>query len=214
MDNKLIELSNEFGECLNDVGRLTKECKELLDYVTQHNIKLDFVPKLAPIEDTILEEGLDAKYLIKIITNGKNFNDYCSKCLEDKSIGINYGINKSMIEYRTKSDIILGLNYWDKDYTKKHNKTACYMDNFINKIEIGDTILLGRGLSDILYIATIDSECYFDNKLDWRSHSIDGIDYGVYHRRKLTNIRAFPINTEINKKYRSTLIKLGEFEFI
>lgn len=214
MDEKLIELSNEFSECLNDVGRLSKEYKELLDYVTDNNIKLDFASQIDPIEDTIMEDGLDAKYLIKIITNGKKDDNHLSKCLEDMSIGIDYDINTSMIEYRTKSDLILGLNNWNIDYTKKHKHAACYIDYFINKIDIGDTILLGSGVSDILYLVTIDSECYFDNNPDFRSNLVDNIEYGLYHRRKITNIRPFPKNTKINKKFRSTIIRLHEFEFI
>ena len=127
-------------------------------------------------------------YYIKIAKNDNTFNEQLQYTLNTQSIGIGF-------EYKQEILNINNLNVNDNS-KRMYNK-------FINEINIGDVVFLCKGENTILYIATIDSEYYFDN-----NNIING-QLQLPHRRKLSNIVKF--NSIAPKRMIQTIYNVRNF---
>ena len=149
--------------------------------------------------------SLTATHMIKIYPSSKVYggnepvDSWEAKILEDKSISIDYRLTVAMNTFKTKQELLHVINanrISNKDPKLTPNsKWPCLVDMFINKLHSGDKILLVKGMWEVVYVATIDSDCYFTNEVKW---SNQGYSRHIYnHRRRITNIMALPKNTII-----------------
>jgi hypothetical protein len=151
------------------------------------------------------EQAQWATHLIKIYPSSKQyggverFDSWLRKVMEDGSIGIDYRLTAAMNEHKTKDLLLdaMNRNRLDNGDPKLTNgsKWPYYVDMFINKLQIGDKVLLIRGANEVLYVATIDSGCYFTNEIKWKNGGYS--PGGFYHRRRLKDIQPLPKNTVI-----------------
>lgn len=154
---------------------------------------------------SVLLQSQIATHIIKIYPSSKVYggnervDSWEEKILEDKSIGIDYRLTVPMNSVKTKQQLMKIINdnrISNKDPKLTPNSRWPYLiDMFINKLHIGDTILLVKGVNEVIYMATIDSDCYFTNEVKWSNSGYS--PGGFYHRRRITNIIAFPRNTII-----------------
>jgi hypothetical protein len=147
-------------------------------------------------------------YYIKIFENSnqKKFDEQLKYCLDTKSIGINFQYPKSLLKKSllkksllkksllkkenkklnkkiNKEEIKLVIEKYLKEThklndTQINNRVRTY-DRFINEIKKGDILFLCKGNNQILYIANVVSDYYFDK------------DNIMCHRRKIDNIKEF-----------------------
>lgn len=146
-----------------------------------------------------------ATHMIKIYPSSKVYggnervDSWEAKILEDKSIGIDYRLTVAMNTFKTKQELNDAINanrISNKDPKLTPNsRWPCLIDMFINKLHCGDKILLVKAMSEVVYVATIDSDCYFTNEIKWSNQGYS--PGGFYHRRRITNIMALPKNTII-----------------
>ena len=114
-------------------------------------------------------------WYIKIARNSKSFKKYEEYCINDKSIGIGFSIHDEKLCNTEKS-----LEFQCKKILEdKYKPSFDNYNKFINKIKKNDIVFLCRGLNEILYIAQIDSDYYYEKEND------------LPHRRKIKNIKKF-----------------------
>ena len=166
---------------------------------------------------TLLELANNATYMIKMGQNSRYYgkHDYCSwekKILEDGSIGIDYRLTRPMNDVETKTGLIEMINKNrlenNDPVLTKGSKWPYYIDMFINKVRIGDTVIIVKDINIAVYMATIESECYFSNESTWvdRGHSPGGF----FHRRRIGNIQKLPTNSLIDKMSMAAIKKCPE----
>ena len=126
-------------------------------------------------------------------TSKKNFEEVLRRCIEDQSIGISYGIftditkvPREELATAVKQEVIRRqLPFAPQSPTR--------FREFIYDIKIGDIIIIGQGTCKCRFVATISSECFFD---ETRHDILMG---NKKHRRRLTNIMELPEGTVIAK---------------
>jgi hypothetical protein len=139
-------------------------------------------------------QSLSNYWYIKISANDDNFDENEKYCLKNKSVGIGFSIkNKKLVtgekELKSQCIEILGKN----DYKNSFRN----YDIFVNKMMKNDIVFLCKGKKEILYIAQIDGDYYYDDtKKD------------LPHRRKIKNIRNF--NTTATKEMIGTLFEVSK----
>ena len=121
-------------------------------------------------------------WYIKVSSNDRKFNNILQKSLNDKSIGIGYDINRNYTSMTRQDRHNIWNNFGHNDFQKKLREN--FFNTFINKMNIGDIVFLTKGEYQILYMAQISSNYYYDENYDERYN-------GLYHRRHITNIRKF-----------------------
>ena len=137
-------------------------------------------------------------WYIKVAKKGKYFDNILQKSLDDKSIGIGFGI---WIDYNLTTQQDRNNTWNDKLYSKKQKELReNNFDNFITQMNIGDIIFICKGENTILYMAEVSSDYYFDD-----SYTIVPT-YSLAHRRHITNIKSF--NTTAPKRMIGTLYKV------
>ena len=117
-------------------------------------------------------------WYIKVSSNDRKFNNILQKSLNDKSIGIGYGINRNYTSMTRQDRHNIWNNLGHNDRGKKLREN--YFNTFINKMNIGDIVFLTKGEYQILYMAQISSNYYYDESYN-----------GLNNRRLITNIRKF-----------------------
>ena len=128
----------------------------------------------------------------------KKFDDILKKSIEGniKSIGIGYYIyenyNNINKEYRD--------NIWINN-KKDIKKTENIFNKFINQMKINDIVFLCKGAYQIMYIATISGNYYYDD-----SFRTEFPEYSLPHRREITNIIEF--NTKSPKRMVGNIYKV------
>ena len=118
-----------------------------------------------------------AKFVIKSYTNGSKFDKWNQFNLEDKSIGIYYGINQNLGTDLTDEELRNICNY------PKASRNQILM--FKNDIKKGDWIIIGQGKEKSLYLAKIDSDYYY------QENESEPEEF-YRHRRKITCIHKLP----------------------
>jgi hypothetical protein len=119
-------------------------------------------------------------YYIKVCKNNNNFNNQLEYSLNNTSIGICF-------EHKEEINNIDVLN------VSKHCKRMYNV--FINEMKIGDIVFLCKGSTNILYMATISGEYYYDSN-----------NLLLPHRRHITNIKEF--KTPAPKRMIQTIYKV------
>ena len=138
-------------------------------------------------------------WYIKVAKKGKYFDNILQKSLDDKSIGIGFGI---WIDYNLTTQPDRNNTWNDKLCSKKQKELReNNFDNFVRQMNIGDIIFLCKGENTILYMAEVSSDYYFDD-----SYTIVFPTYSLPHRRHITNIKSF--NTTAPKRMIGTLYKV------
>ena len=111
-----------------------------------------------------------APWVVKSYRNNKNFDKWLTWNLNDKSIGIHYGINKYIYMNFTLED----YKEICREATKQKYKQIM---NFRKEMKIGDWIIIAQGKTKSLYLARIDSDYYYQE--------LDGEEEFCRHRRKI-----------------------------
>ena len=117
-------------------------------------------------------------WYIKVSSNDRKFNNILKKSQNDKSIGIGYDINRNYTSMTRQDRHNIWNNLGHNDRGKKLREN--YFNTFINKMNIGDIVFLTKGEYQILYMAQISSNYYYDESYN-----------GLNNRRHITNIRKF-----------------------
>jgi len=135
-------------------------------------------------------------YLIKFNRelNKNEFENTKNLCLKDKSIGIGFNGYYDGLPMNNCSDETEIADHFEN----KRRFSIKFFDWFVNKMQIGDLIMLGKGRDKILYIAEIASPCYFTNETKYK---------GMNHRRRLTNI--IKMDPIINIKFKNKKCKIS-----
>ena len=154
---------------------------------------------------TTLDLAKSATHLIKIYPSQKiyggneRFEYWLEKVLRDSSIGIDYRLTIPMNICSNRSELleIINRNRGDNGDPVLTNgsKWPYYIDLFINKLKVGDRVLLVGKPDIVFYTAIIDSDCYFTNEDKWTNRGYS--PGGFFHRRRLKNIEPLPKNTRI-----------------
>ena len=170
--------------------------------------------------DSQTQERLNnAKYIFKFFPNkgvtDREWKAMESKCLEDLSIGIDYGMTESFLDCLSKEDIKRGITKLYPELSQRSGAPGL-INMFLNEMNVGDEILIGRGAQNILYVATIASCPYFTRNSKWTQCEFRFLENltALFHRRHIINIKRLPSGITCNKKCQSTIHKINNsFEF-
>jgi predicted Mrr-cat superfamily restriction endonuclease len=144
--------------------------------------------------DILLKKNIHQEkryWYIKIHRNDDNFETERKYCIENKSIGIGFGIKDENLnleedELKMKCKEKLGEDDYKSDFR--------FYNTFINIIKNDDIVFLCKGEDEILYIAEIAGDYYYDNTQK------------LPHRRKLKNIKEF--KTTATKRMVATIYEV------
>ena len=161
----------------------------------------------------------NAKFIFKFFPNkgvtDREWKAMEAKCLEDLSIGIDYGMTESFLDCLSKEDIKRGLIGLYPELSQRSGSPGL-INMFLNEMNVGDEILIGRGAQNILYVATIASCPYFTKNSKWTQCEFRFLENltALFHRRHIINIKRLPSGITCNKKCQSTIHKINNsFEF-
>jgi hypothetical protein len=145
-----------------------------------------------------LRQAANATAFIKAGPNDKLFAGLLAKCLAEKTIGLGYDIHTDVSHIRDIDELKTTIDtHWDRRIAagnhsgRKMLRGPSLINMLINKIQIGDKIIIGQGADKALYVATISSKCYYDKSFSYGKHH-------AWHRRGLTNIMALPQGTKVD----------------
>ena len=140
------------------------------------------------------------------------YEEWLSKCLEDSSIGIHYGVIEDLTqETFTREQLLEKL---PKEGSHIHCKSSYrFMDMFLNEIKDGDVAIIGQGKNLARHLVKFVGEAYFDNSEMWTTPSDlkDGSELqshqGFFHRRRFEYIRELPKDSLMSTPLIQTLGK-------
>lgn len=156
----------------------------------------------------------NAKFIFKFFRNkrvtDREWKAMESKCLEDLSIGIDYGMTESFLDCLSKEDIKRNLTKLYPELSQRSGAPGL-INMFLNEMNVGDEILIGRGAQNILYVATIASCPYFTKNSKWTQCEFRFLENltALFHRRHIINIKRLPSGITCNKKCQSTIHKIN-----
>jgi len=134
-------------------------------------------------------------WYVMLWKSDKNFNNVMRMCIDDKSFGISYNIDKDL---RTITNEEMNLIWEDK--TNRQKKFYKRILNIIKDVmKIGDIVFLCKG-STIFGVATISSNYIFNIK--------ENEPLWLPHRRKIKIISLFKTPATCNKQLRQTIYKV------
>ena len=125
---------------------------------------------------TLLSEGY---FVMKPCKNNKNFENEHEYVLRTESIGIDYQINTPLPFNVTDEQIRHSSPYLDNDRKQRSRKMV---KQFIDEMNIGDKLIIGKGATKSLYICDIEGPHYFG----------DSEESTCKIRRRIGNIRRLP----------------------
>ena len=143
----------------------------------------------------------NVKWCMKAHENSKDFNSFYDLSKKDMSIGIHYSICEDITHLKTLDEISDKLKIDGRSL-----KQITQINNFINEINVGDTIIIGQGKCDgkedknsptgykRLFVATVATNAYFDKRDIW---SNGDLSVGVYTRRKVKDIVELPAGSKL-----------------
>ena len=147
----------------------------------------------------------DAKWHMKIHAKGTNadarktFEHYDKQMCETLSIGIGYGIDDD-ITSSTGGEISIYLK--DKGF----GSNSCNMvTKFIQEVDTGDVIIMGRGAQEAMYVVEIISHSYFTRNPRFES---DGSKQRI--RRNIKILEKLPSGSNIDCAFRGTLRRVSK----
>ena len=132
--------------------------------------------------DQIIARIHNSAAVIKPAANKKSnhFEKTLELVIAEGSTGMHYDIKQDLRNYTTRE----GLHRKCKELNPSGPRAYISIDIFLNQIPIGSDVILARGRTKALYVATI-GEAFFDTDPKWDGH---------FHRRTLTNFQPIPSN--------------------
>lgn len=211
----LIEIAKTIG--LLNVDLISKnlieinfECKKLLDK-TEPFSKWGY-EKLSKFlwdqfnpEESDSEELAGEKYWIYAPgTNAEMWDEFYDKGI----IGLNWDFLGDLSQYDSKEKIADKLiEHNDNGGSKKNDATANY--EFVNKMNIGDTVFVKRGRRELLGYGIVDSDYFFDDtrlnykscrRVIWKLKGVWEADHTLVIKT-LTDITNYPTDSPQYDKY-------------
>ena len=165
----------------------------------------------------------NVKWIMKPATNNETFPHNLKNIIHDKSIGICYSLFTDLSE-KNLDQIIEDNPHLGKGGHRQ-------VDYFINKINVGDYFLIGRGdlvskNGGILYLCKFITNCYFEENFELFGMPSNGGGYYnrpsssnnnrdcFFHRRKMKVILKFKKKTKLDKRILTTITHFNNHRII